>query len=82
MSKQAKRGNAALPTTRAEHKIVPWIKEKKNLALPSSRAVSGSPKGEIQRKSPPLLATRVEHGTMRKQETKPHFGAKKIKEKK
>ena len=30
---------------------------------------------------PQLLATRIEHGTMRKQETRPYFGAKKTKEK-
>ncbi|QHO42273.1 uncharacterized protein DS421_5g152720 [Arachis hypogaea] len=74
------KGNSALPTTRVEHKPVPWNQEEQNLALPSTRAVSGSPREENQRKMSTTLATRVEHWTMRKQGIKPHFGTKKAKE--
>jgi len=38
---QALKNNIALPTTRAEHNLMLRIKESKNSALPSSRAISG-----------------------------------------
>ncbi|QHO49524.1 uncharacterized protein DS421_1g14710 [Arachis hypogaea] len=38
------RSNTALPSSRAEHNVMPRIKESKNSALPSSRAISGSSK--------------------------------------
>jgi len=59
---------------------VPWNQEEENVALPSTRAVSGSQGKKIKGKCLPMLATRVEHGTMRKQGTKSHYRAKKAKE--
>ncbi|QHO53787.1 uncharacterized protein DS421_2g51040 [Arachis hypogaea] len=56
---------------------VPWDQEEENLALPSTRAVSGSPRKEIKGKMSPMHATRIEQGTMRKLGLKVDCRAKK-----
>ncbi|QHO38724.1 uncharacterized protein DS421_4g122850 [Arachis hypogaea] len=56
---------------------VPWDQEEENLALPSTRAVSGSPRKEFKGKMSPMHATRFEQGTMRKLGLKVDCHAKK-----
>ena len=56
---------------------MPWNQEEENLALPSTRAVSGSPRKKIKGKMSPMHATRIEHGTRKKQGTKVECRAKK-----
>ncbi|QHO57320.1 uncharacterized protein DS421_3g81290 [Arachis hypogaea] len=56
---------------------VPWDQEEENLALPSTRAVSGSPRKEFKGKMSPMHATRFEQGTMRKLGLKVDCRAKK-----